>query len=408
MGAPERAYLVGQAKRLGTIMRWKITVANSAIVLLASVVSFVLLRQNLTGLLASEVSRKVQAERAVSAVTNQIELDSLRVERWLDEQTQTEQVRSVFEIGSPQARGANATQQASRLREAYARDESVTGTELSLLVFVDDRGVAIGRNNSSQMRGENLGVNYPSLMTALLEGRASSHFWSNAKRSEQLSVSYAPVRAESGRVLGALVAGSPMGDERLSRLSVQTSGLELTLCTSDSEGVIGVIATGRPNSRAQSFPAVSLGVLRLASESLKGRRVEMAVAGRIVAAQRLRGLGEARAFVVARSSSAQVKVVTSLFWPLAAAAALGLVLVFSAGTILANYMSQPIAELEEGLLSVINGRTNHRFALQHQELGGLVSHLNSLLNSVMGIPEIDDTGRTSYPAGAAYKDSDEP
>jgi len=54
---------------------------------------------------------------------------------------------------------------------------------------------------------------------------------------------------------------------------------------------------------------------------------------------------------------------------------------------LGNYVSRPIAELEEGLLLVINGQRDLRFDLEHDELGGLTSRINALLGSLLGVPE---------------------
>jgi hypothetical protein len=56
-------------------------------------------------------------------------------------------------------------------------------------------------------------------------------------------------------------------------------------------------------------------------------------------------------------------------------------------------MTRPISQLEEGLLSIINGKTDMRFELEHEELGGLVSRINSLLNSLTGVSEADEENR---------------
>ena len=50
----------------------------------------------------------------------------------------------------------------------------------------------------------------------------------------------------------------------------------------------------------------------------------------------------------------------------------------------------PDRRLEEGLLAILNGKTDLRFEIEHAELGGLVFRLNSLLNQLMGVQE-DDT-----------------
>jgi hypothetical protein len=57
------------------------------------------------------------------------------------------------------------------------------------------------------------------------------------------------------------------------------------------------------------------------------------------------------------------------------------------GVLLGNYISKPISEIEEGLLLIMNGQQDLRFDLEHDELGGLTSRMNSLLNSILGVPE---------------------
>jgi hypothetical protein len=49
------------------------------------------------------------------------------------------------------------------------------------------------------------------------------------------------------------------------------------------------------------------------------------------------------------------------------------------------------------LLAIINGNSELRFQLEHDELGGLVFRINSLLNAMMGVAEdtTDEQGRPS-------------
>jgi hypothetical protein len=67
------------------------------------------------------------------------------------------------------------------------------------------------------------------------------------------------------------------------------------------------------------------------------------------------------------------------------------------GVMLGNYISGPVSELEDGLLAIINGSSDLRFQIEHEELGGLVFRINSLLNALMGVAEdtTDEQGRPS-------------
>src|SRR5688572_16246452 len=83
--------------------------------------------------------------------------------------------------------------------------------------------------------------------------------------------------------------------------------------------------------------------------------------------------------------------------------ALGLILVVAGGWFLGNYISRPLATLEEGLLAILNGQTDKRFELDHAELGGLAFRIDQLLNQLMGVEEdtTDDEGRVSKAPTAA-------
>jgi methyl-accepting chemotaxis protein len=339
----------------------------------------------------------------------QFELDSLRLEHWLAGQAVEEGVMAVFAGGTSQARSENASVQARRLRDAATKHPDLSSLSIPIVLFVDARGIVIGRNDSSQMRGEDLGRAYPSIGQALQSGQTSIQFWLNRQRSEQLLVSYAPVRSEGGDVVGVLIAGTPLNDERLSLISRVTSGHALTVVVVPEHAAVEVIAEGTSAGQRPVFEAIrQQSVLSRAAASLKSGRASFDDDHAVYAAEPLQGYPGAQVLIVAALAHSIVPSVAGLLWPILAVSLLGILLIVAAGTFLGNYISQPISELEEGLLSVINGRTNHRFELEHPELGGLVSRINSLLNALMGVPETDADGRTSQPPGAPYREAEGP
>jgi hypothetical protein len=388
-------------------MRFKIIIVNSAILIIVGLLSFVLLEVGLEGALSDRGQRRSDAERALRSANMQLELDGLRLERWLGARAAEDGVRSVFSGGTSQARSENASVQAGRLRDAATKSPALTSLAIPIVLFVDARGVVIGRNDSSQMRGEDLSRSYPSIVQAPATGLTSSQVWLNRQRSEQLLVSYAPVRGEAGQVVGALVAGTPLNDERLGLISRATSGQALAIGVVNGASV-EVIAQGSEPEKAPMFEALRKhAVLARAAAALTGRAIfddEQAV----YAAEPLQGYDTGNVVLVAALSQSLVPSIAGLLWPLLAVTLLGVVLVTMGGFFLGNTLSEPIAELEEGLLSVINGRTNHRFDIEHPDLGGLVFRINSLLNAFMGVPETDADGRTSVPPGAQYREAEGP
>ena len=75
----------------------------------------------------------------------------------------------------------------------------------------------------------NVAAAYPSLAESLKSGHTASALWINHKRQEQMLTSYAPLHSDNGAVIGALVVGTPLNDERLTRTSDLTSGHVLML-----------------------------------------------------------------------------------------------------------------------------------------------------------------------------------
>jgi hypothetical protein len=141
-----------------------------------------------------------------------------------------------------------------------------------------------------------------------------------------------------------------------------------------------------------------------------GQVVDLGLPQQYVAAARaLDGYGNGRRLVLMSIlKPAAPSVLGNLIWPALGATLLGLVLVVVGAWFLDQYISRPISELEDGLLAIMNGRTDRRFEIEHAELGGLVFRLNSLLNQLLGVQEdeTDADGRPSRaPEASSFSDA---
>ncbi len=244
---------------------------------------------------------------------------------------------------------------------------------------------------------------YPSLAESLKSGHTASALWINHKRQEQMLTSYAPLRSDSGAVIGALVVGTPLNDERLTRTSDLTSGHVLMLeAVSDSVEVVADSAAPADVVAAASQASVTAAAKQALSTG-GVVTVDTVGGGNLFGAVPLDGYaGETRGVIIAAVPASLVDSLPGLLWPVLAVAGLGVVLVLVGGTLLGNYISGPVSELEDGLLAVINGNSELRFQLEHDELGGLVFRINSLLNALMGVAE-DTTGRRGAPVPRAER-----
>jgi hypothetical protein len=381
-------------------MRSKIIVVNAGIMILVALLSYVLLSTQIKSVVSDPAERKHELERSLRAASAQLALDALRVERWLEKSVVSEATRGVYGLATPEARQQAALNEANRLRDAAQGDDQFSGMAPSLVALVDDQGVVISRDGSNLMRGEKLAQAYPVLGDALKSGRAGSSVWINRQRQEQMLVSYAIVRGDNGAVQGAVVVGTPLNDERMTRTSELTSGTSLVLARVSDQGLEAVAASGGTNAAgtvtaATSAPVVTAAKAAVASKGVAS--VDSAIGGELFGAMPVDGYGPTDALLIAAVPASRVDSVLSLLWPVLAVGALGLLMVGFAGYLLGNYISQPVSELEDGLLAIINGQQDLRFQIEHDELGGLVFRINSLLNAMTGVPEdtSDDQGRPS-------------
>jgi hypothetical protein len=229
--------------------------------------------------------------------------------------------------------------------------------------------------------------------------------WINRQRQEQLLASYAPVRGDNGVIVGAVVVGTPLNDERISRTSELTFGTTLIFArVADKAGVEVVAdsadATNATVTAASSAPVAS--AARAAVSTGNFANADGVLEKSYFGAIPLDGYTGNAAVLIGAVPAQRVDMM-SVLWPVLAVGALGMVLVILGGVLIGNYISQPISELEDGLLAIINGQSDLRFQIEHDVLGGLVFRINSLLNAMMGVPEdtTDDQGRPSKAPSAA-------
>ncbi len=388
-------------------MRWKIITINSGVVILLGLFLYALLRTQLSDLVGNEPRIQADATRVVAAANAQLQLDALRVERWLAEQALTGPVREPFLASIQNARAEGATEQCNRLLAAAAQSPALAGTPPAIVAFVDANGITLGRNGSNLMRGEDLGKAHPRLKETIAAGASGSAVWYNPQQAQQWFVSYAAVRDASGKILGGIVYGTPLNDERLTRTTDKTSG--------------GAIVVGVPSARGLETVAKSKSVpaevsAALAQDPLAANvltalkldntsRISGGLPDWVIVASPLGGYGDGRQAVLLAVAPAKTADLSGITASIAGMVALGIVLVSIAGVLLGNYISKPVEELEEGLLQILNGRTDLRFELEHAVLGGLVFRINTLLNQLMGVQEddTDDDGRPSLaPSAKAF------
>lgn len=382
-------------------MRAKIIGLFSVIVVLVGVLSLVLLRANLGDLVANPDQSRNDAVRSAAAAQARLELEALTLQRWLDEQSLDPQAREPFLRENETARSEFATVQADRIFGLASSE--FRSNPPAIVAFVNERGVALGRNGSNLLRGDNLGAAYPALAATIKKGLTGSDVWVNRTRNEQMLVSYAAVRDAQNRILGGIVIGTPLDDGRIGRTTEVTSGRPLVFVSFGPQGAPELVAKSA-NVPESSLAWFREGSLKVSPQGLEPGRPQQLNAGppdQAGAVVALSGYGDGkRAALVALSPLSLGESLNAALWPIIGfTTLLGIVLVAFAGVVLSNYLTSPVVELERGLLAIINGQTERRFEIEHAEYGGLVFSINSLLNHLMGVQE-DNTDAEGRPSRA--------
>ncbi len=389
-------------------MRLKIIALFSLIVLVVGALGFVLSRAAVQPFAQTDPS---EANRALGAAVAQLQVEGLGAERWLAGRAADPSLREAYLAGTEKAKGDTAQSACNQVSEAAAKAPELQGIRPALVLLVDANGVVLARDGSSLMRGDKLGDAYPALKAAIKNGTSMSDVWVNKDRNEQLLASYAPIRGEDGKILGAIVFGSNLNDERLTAASDKTSGRTLLFAVKVDKALKTVAKSANADEVLMAAigkgPAADTAMQAL--ETGKPRDLAGLPDGHIGIARTLDGYGDGKqAVVIAVVKPPAKSIGGALLWPALGSIILGLILVGIAGVLLASYIDRPIADIEDGLLAIMNGQTNRRLDIEHAELGGVVFRINSLLNQLFGVTE-DDTdaeGRPSRaPSARAFTDA---
>lgn len=370
-------------------MRGTIVGVFAVVVLIVSVVSFGLMR-----FVIGDVSNRGQAQRGVQTAALTLENDALQIERWLARQGVSEHALEPYALSAASARSDAATTAANTVEEQSRSEAMFASVKPALIVLYDADGVVLGRNGSALMRGEKIAERHPELLDAVKKGATGSAVWLDKAHNEQLLVSYAPVRKGTD-ILGGVLLGTAFSDERLQRILGSDADVGLLAAAVEGDALNLVGKSAQVTETMESVVASGKAALdkdQVVALPAPDEQHEAVAIG-------MSGYGGKKVVLMAVAEIQQVGNFRSLLGPVIGVFVLGLILVFVGAFLIDNYISQPISDLEDGLLAVINGQTDLRFELEHKVLGGLAFRINSLLNQLLGVAE-DDTDASGRPSVA--------
>ncbi len=377
-------------------MRNKIIAVNAIIIAIVGLLSFVLVRASVTAAASPITQLTSDAKHDAQSASARLQLDGLRVERWLAGKAADPNTLDALNKADPSAGGPAATALCDSVIASAKTTPEFEGAVPAIVLLVDPTGKILGRNNSNLLRGENLSATYPKFKETMAKGQTGSDVWVNAGRNDQYLASYAAVRNGKGETVGAIVAGFTINDE-LSRVADATTGRPMVLASANGDA-LEVVARSTANTGTLDSAVTGDGKGTVKSVLDTGHAAAASVGDSLIAAAPLEGFGNTKGTVVVVSAPATtIENPSAIALPLLGVAGLGIVLVLIGGFLLGNYITSPIGQLEEGLLAILNGQSDKRFNLDHAELGGLAFRIDQLLNQLMGVEEdtTDEQGRVS-------------
>lgn len=379
-------------------MRNKIIAVNAVIVLIVGLLAFTIVRTQLSLATSSTEQLKRSAQRDAVGVAAKLQLDGLRAERWLSTKAAEAGTRALLSKGAtPDARGDAARQLSDQIANAAP---AALGAKPSIVGVVDSTGKIVGRNGSDLGRGDDVAATYPAFKEALAKSSPGSDVWIETKRADQYIASYVPVRDDANRTIMLLI-GVPLNDA-LARVTEASAGRGVFLVNEKGD----ILASTQTSEDVRK--AVKEGVADVKSAVTTGNVVAGGKDSVLFAAAPLDGFGDKKTAVVAVAPTSLLEGASAVPLSILGAMVLGLILVVAGGWFLGNYISRPLATLEEGLLAILNGQSDKRFDLDHAELGGLAFRIDQLLNQLMGVEEdnTDEQGRVSKaPTTANFGDA---
>ena len=383
-------------------MRLKIIAGNLAVVVLLGLAAYLTVDSQLRTGLVARLDSKIGNDRLL--FERSYRLSALEFQSLVAQRANSRPMRDVFAGLDLDSRRTRAFE-AATATHAWFGDPARGGRGApELVVVVDETGKALARNGARNvMFGKALLPSLPALGRVLKGSGAVHDVWLEDQQKKVLQTVAAPIRADSGAVLGALVVGYDLSNGMAS-LEAKVLGRDVAFLVEDNVYSSSLGAASRDLKGFLFGPAGAATKAALQGGSSQpwtarlGGSEYRGVTSRLPMSP---SLPVAFAVMGNRTEAMALASVSSVILILLV---VGAVLVIGYGFVIGGSLLSPIEKIEEGVLAVINGRTDLRLEPDSPELGGLAYRINQLLNVFTGTEEgsEDDEGRVSVAPSAGH------
>jgi hypothetical protein len=381
-------------------MRLKIVAGNLAVVVLLGLVAYFTVSGQLRAQRTNELEAAIDNDRLL--FDRSFRLSALEFEQFVGVRAANRQMQDIFgglDLDSRRTRAYEAAEAA----HAWLGDPARGGRGTpDIVVVVDETGRAIARNGARNvMFGKALIQTIPALGQALKTGGTRHDVWLEDEQNKVLQTAVAPIRTETGTVLGALIVGYDLSNglaasegKLLGRdvaFIVDGKVYSSSLEGSESRDLRAFLfGPNAPNTKAilaSQVPSTQPWRVTLAGQEYTGVTSRLPMAPSVPVAFAVLGN---RTEAMQLANTANVILIMLM---------VGALLVVGYGLAIGTSIMRPIEAIEEGILAVINGKTDLRLETDSAELGGLAFRINQLLNVLTGTEEAseDEEGKISVP-----------
>ncbi len=381
-------------------MRLKIIAGNFLVVVVIGLVGYFVVKSQVEKGALAEVDQQIANDAELFA--RSFRLSGITFQDQVVDRAATPTVRAVFGGLDASSRRTRANQAANEIAQWF-RDPSRRGIEPDVVAVTDETGRVIARNQDpNRMHGTQLTQELPALRRVLEDGEARTDVWrSSAVDNKVLQTSIAVVRSEAGAILGTLIVGYDLSNG-LAQSEGAILGRDVAFVT-DEVYAYSVDADTQTDLQAFLFSDAQSATTHQALSGGARSQVWQADLGGaewvgVTAPLPMSPSMEVAYVVLANRSAA--KGLASSANIILILTVLGALLVLAYGFIIGTGFLRPLEQIEEGVLAVINGRTDLRIDVESGEFGGLAYRINQLINVFTGVSEEDEDGRVSSPPGA--------
>jgi hypothetical protein len=378
-------------------MRLKLIAGNLVIVLLVGLGSYLVVRTQLRAALSQQLEDGIGDDSELFA--RSWRANGARLGEGVSSRAASNSVRNVFSASGETKRRRRAFEAAQGVSKWFQDPARGRRERPHIVAVIDETGRVIARDTDpNRMFGQPLLSEVPVLRTVLERGAPRYGVWH--RQNKLLQVGVAAVRNDQGGVVGALLVGYDLsngfaqreaaliGDDLLFIMAdrIYSTSTHVDLRDALQEALYAPPLDSDTNAALQGKPTLPWAAT-LAGEQYVGVTATLPMASGV----------EAGYVVLAHHGkhTALAGVATMILW----LTLLGLVGVGIYGFIIANNIMEPIEQMEDDVLAVINGRGDVRLEVETAELGGLSYRVNQLINLFTGVAEEDDEGRAVTSSG---------